>query len=223
MRTNLFLRNIGASDGGKAWLSEAWKLCTPLETSRDFNKLVGWYLTSLVYLAMSDYPYSSSFLVLLPAFPVRSFCTKLTSRDIVDDKNLIIALSDALEVYTNFTKRTRCIEINTEQWKLGGKAWLFQVCTELITPKCSSDKDMFQNFDWDYKGFSSYYFNLWGVNQTNSRFAILEYGGKDLKADSNIVFSNGLLDPCSSGGVLSNISSSVVSVIIPERAHHLDF
>lgn len=34
--------------------------------------------------------------------------------------------------------------------------------------------------------------------------------------------SNGLLDPWSTGGVLWNVSDTVVSVIIPEGAHHLD-
>ncbi len=36
------------------------------------------------------------------------------------------------------------------------------------------------------------------------------------------ISSNGLLDPWSSGGVMKSISDSVVSVIIPEGAHHLD-
>lgn len=39
---------------------------------------------------------------------------------------------------------------------------------------------------------------------------------------SLVFYSNGLLDPWSSGGVLYNVSSSTAAVIIPEGAHHLD-
>lgn len=36
-------------------------------------------------------------------------------------------------------------------------------------------------------------------------------------------FSNGLLDPWSSGGLLQNISRTVHAVIMSDAAHHLDF
>ncbi len=52
--------------------------------------------------------------------------------------------------------------------------------------------------------------------------APLIYGGKNITASSNIVFSNGLLDPWSTGGVTKSLSDSLVAIIIPEGAHHID-
>ena len=52
--------------------------------------------------------------------------------------------------------------------------------------------------------------------------ASFRWGGRKLDALTNVVFSNGLFDPWSGGGVLKSLSDSVVSVIIPEGAHHLD-
>lgn len=51
---------------------------------------------------------------------------------------------------------------------------------------------------------------------------LFRYGGRKIDAASNIVFSNGLLDPWHGTGVLQNISDSVIAIIIPEGAHHLD-
>lgn len=39
---------------------------------------------------------------------------------------------------------------------------------------------------------------------------------------SYVCSSNGGLDPWSAGGVTSNISQSLVSIMIPDGAHHLD-
>ena len=37
-----------------------------------------------------------------------------------------------------------------------------------------------------------------------------------------LMHSNGLLDPWSAGGVLEPLSDSLVTIIIPSGAHHLD-
>lgn len=42
------------------------------------------------------------------------------------------------------------------------------------------------------------------------------------RSASNIVFSNGLMDPWSGGGVLRNQNDNIVVIIIPDSAHHMD-
>lgn len=48
------------------------------------------------------------------------------------------------------------------------------------------------------------------------------YGGKNISSHTNIVFSNGELDPWSGGGVTKDITDTLVAVTISEGAHHLD-
>ena len=67
---------------------------------------------------------------------------------------------------------------------------------------------------------------LYGVPKTADPFSIWEnvyYGGLDgPKGSSNIVFSNGMLDPWTAAGVTNNVSDSVVSVLLKYGGHHLD-
>jgi len=61
----------------------------------------------------------------------------------------------------------------------------------------------------------------WGV-RPRPEWARVALGGKRIEDASNIVFSNGLQDPWHGGGVLRNLSSSLLAVIIPNGAHHID-
>merc|ERR1711879_586075 len=53
-------------------------------------------------------------------------------------------------------------------------------------------------------------------------WAKVQWGGFDLSSGSNIIFSNGLLDPWHTSGILSNLSPTLIAVVIDESAHHLD-
>lgn len=47
-------------------------------------------------------------------------------------------------------------------------------------------------------------------------WATIEWGGRQITSSSNIVFSNGLMDPWHGTGVLESLSDTLVAVIIPE-------
>ncbi|KAK8540089.1 hypothetical protein V6N13_048813 [Hibiscus sabdariffa] len=54
-----------------------------------------------------------------------------------------------------------------------------------------------------------------------------EFGGHDIyrvlkRYGSNIIFFNGLRDPWSGGGVLKNISKTIVAIVAEQGAHHVD-
>jgi len=57
-------------------------------------------------------------------------------------------------------------------------------------------------------------------------WALDYFGGRnprrDFKDVSNIIFSNGALDPWHAGGVNYNVSADSISIFILESAHHLD-
>lgn len=82
--------------------------------------------------------------------------------------------------------------------------------------------DMFWPAAWDADAQSDYCFEQFGIHPRRTWAATMYGGRKALETASNIVFSNGLLDPWSGTGVLENVSESVVSLTLKEGAHHLD-
>lgn len=92
----------------------------------------------------------------------------------------------------------------------------------MVMPMCSTSSEMFEEKHWDYEKFSNACFKKWGT-RPKPQMPILEYGGKNLHGYSNIVFSNGLQDPWCEGSLLKNYSDTVLAIIMPDAAHHLDF
>lgn len=85
---------------------------------------------------------------------------------------------------------------------------------------------MFPAAPFNLNRFIKYCKGLYGVSP-RPHWVTTYYGGHDIKLvlhrfGSNIIFSNGLKDPYSSGGVLEDISKSMRAVTTVERSHCLD-
>ncbi|XP_062930024.1 dipeptidyl peptidase 2 isoform X2 [Mobula hypostoma] len=135
-------------------------------------------------------------------------------------------------MFYNSTGTKKCFDIYTEYQHcadptgcgLGSasQAWDFQVCTEVnLLYETNNETDMFPVLPFTEGMRRSYCHSKWGV-YPNTEWLKIQYWGEDFKAASNIIFSNGDLDPWANGGVLRNMTPSVVAYIIEGGAHHLD-
>jgi len=112
-------------------------------------------------------------------------------------------------------------------------SWGYQWCTEMVQPFTQGTADdLFfcpngtfyaarNCSSWDFEASARGCESSWGV-RPRPEWARVALGGKRIEDASNIVFSNGLQDPWHGGGVLRNLSSSLLAVIIPNGAHHID-
>ncbi|XP_037947863.1 lysosomal Pro-X carboxypeptidase [Teleopsis dalmanni] len=217
---NLF-RTYFSKEDGKKELNAVFKFCDPLKQEEDLNHFLDYLNDVYENLAMANYPYENDFLSPLPANPVYQFCTLL--EDLHVDKELLLAMHKAISVYTNFTTTLKCLDYKSAfDTTLGGMAWDIQTCNQLVLPMCSNTKDtMFPNAEWNFSKYSDDCYKNFKIRPELNDITF-RYGGKNLKFTSNIIFSNGLLDPWSGGGVLETANNDLNVIIIPEGAHHLD-
>lgn len=123
-------------------------------------------------------------------------------------------MSAAAMVFANYGDYQSCISLHPEpnpDQGLDGNGWSVQACNEMVMPFASrSTTSMFPASEW----------NKWETTAVcQARFSqnpqydwALDYFGgmnpeKDFMKTSNIIFSNGELDPWHAGGVLTNVST----------------
>ncbi|XP_071947169.1 dipeptidyl peptidase 2-like [Antedon mediterranea] len=218
---------VQMGDQGLKTITETFRLCKPL-TAAQATHLKGWVRNSFTSLAMMDYPYPTHFLAPLPGYPVNYACKMILAA-----ADPLQGLAEAAGLFYNGTGGSlKCFDIFTEFIECAdptgcgtgndGLAWDYQACTELILPKGSNGQtDMFPSLPFTLKMRDEYCQKTWNVKPRNDWLDISVWG-EDIKSASNIIFSNGELDPWRGGGVLSNISDTLVSFIVKGGAHHYD-
>ena len=209
----------------------AFGLCPgQLNSAAGFVNLVLWARNAFVTVAMGNYPYGNTiFGKGLSPWPLRAACAAVEQSH---ESNALQALANGVASYYNASGDVACHQIDQEyracadqtgcgsSRSLWGRSWDHEACTEIVYFTSTNNRtDMFPPRSWGLTELTDYCERVWSVrpNATwwQNRF-------EKIRSSSYIVFSNGGLDPWRGGGVLQNLSSSLVAVHVADGAHIYD-
>ncbi|GIY26329.1 dipeptidyl peptidase 2, partial [Caerostris extrusa] len=210
---------------GYAQISQAFQLCNPLKSNQDYDHFLRWIRNAFVEAAMGDFPYPSDG---LPAFQSKSMqVLNIKMQDAVSKIMLISLLKvmcnllqsaltpveglrQATALNYNISQTLNCFDIYKEfkycadptgcGLGFNAIAWDYQACTE-INLEGSTDgvKDMFPVLPFTAAMRDEYCYKTYKVLPRRD-YMDVQYWGADISSASNIVFSNGNLDPWAPGG-----------------------
>jgi len=213
---------------GRKQLQSIFRTCDDLKDTATAMELYNWASSAIAFLAMGDYPYSTSYMTnggcALPAYPMNVGCAGF--KDGQSQNDILAALRDMAGVFYNCSGDLKCFHLTqsvNNETKQDGLFWDYLWCTEMVIPSSQDGvNDMFWNAPWNIGASSEWCAQLWNVIP-RPFWATINYGGKNLNGISNIFFSNGKLDPWHGGGVLSTRSGDIGICLMDGAAHHLDF
>ncbi|CAH8558528.1 hypothetical protein MS3_00005578 [Schistosoma haematobium] len=213
--------DIGQSIDGKELLTHMFNICTPLT---DVQNIIDYFSDFLGTISMVNYPYPANFLLALPEWPVKYLCTNLSAYDPQQPVvTRISLLAKAILSLTNYTGNQTCLDISTSSPSLDTTGWDLQTCMEMTTPMCASGPvNIMPPLNWDLKSFSISCQNRFGVSP-RVEWPKVEFWSKSVHTITNIIFSNGEIDPWSALSITNNSYVPFATVInISDAAHHLD-
>uniref|UniRef100_A0A665WI02 Dipeptidyl-peptidase 7 n=1 Tax=Echeneis naucrates TaxID=173247 RepID=A0A665WI02_ECHNA len=188
-----------AEHQGYSRIQSEFALCKPPTSAKDIQQLYGLLRNAFTLMAMLDYPYSTHFMGNMPANPVKVYTCH--NRQV---------LSYQLQRFISIILVLLLLLL-----------WL-QACTEInLCYESNNVTDMFPPITFTEKERELYCSKRWGV-LPRPGWLKAQFWGDALSTASNIIFSNGDLDPWANGGVRKSLSSSLIAINIPGGAHHLD-
>ncbi|KAK1588955.1 hypothetical protein Q3G72_029012 [Acer saccharum] len=203
---------VGAVANGLEDLSRIFSTCSPLDSTQKLKDHL-----SMVYVISAQYDNP-------PGNWVSKVCSAIDGTP--QETDILGRVAAGLNASILGGRGGPCNYIS--DFNLNNKsAWDWQTCTEMVMPIGYGGNDtMFEAWPFDLNNLTRTCQAVFGVTP-RPHWITTEFGGHDIKSvlgkfASNIVFSNGLRDPYSVGGVLQDISDTVVAVYTNEGAHGLD-
>jgi lysosomal Pro-X carboxypeptidase len=243
----------GQTEDGRQKLTNIFVVneLSPLNSSSDVAALKLYLQGGMEYMAMTDYPYPTSFLNTMPGWPVKTGCDNFmnTIGANTDDTSILYGLRSLTNVYFNTTgtTNTTCLnstlcggDVNGDLDSGNPDGWDFQECTEIIIEMCSlgQPNDFFDSdcnsttfLDFQYNLCNNIYGKIGWAPKFLREDAVLQEYGWDFSKATNIIFTNGALDPWSAGGVNAGTpgigangdpSRGIYNFVVGGSAHHLD-
>eukprot|EP00039_Didymoeca_costata_P008891 m.118213 g.118213 ORF g.118213 m.118213 type:complete len:487 (-) comp14274_c0_seq4:63-1523(-) len=215
------ISDTGSTSSGLDKLAKTFHTCAPV-TPALLEGLVFWFTDAIETIPQLNYPYAVG---TLPGWPVNATCKILSQAKSDDD--LLAAAGSIADMYYSRTGND-CVSGQGQGGVPGGGpgpaawgSWSYQSCTENLHQFSGRGVRNFTFNMNDAVQTCMKYFNtqpdpLW-VEKHFGGFGI----GDGLTGVSNLVWSNGLLDPWHGGGFLEKKTSNPV-ILMPHGAHHLD-
>lgn len=216
-----------------AHVQDAVGACQPVTSEAERERWAVFLAVAWDTMAMGSYPYPTNYMTgggdnpPLPAWPVRAACEAMMAEDVrAGPTGALGRLTKASGVFNNATGTVgECYELPSDDEYDG--IWDYQWCTELMPQETYFAMDGVSDMFWPRSDSGASV-----RNRCERRFGILPRrrwiaastggGPRGLAAVTRVVYSNGDLDPWSSGGVRSSLGPETVAVDIPEGGHHAD-
>ncbi|KAJ9129354.1 hypothetical protein P3X46_033858 [Hevea brasiliensis] len=203
---------IASKPNGLSILSKKFKTCKPLNDSDELKN----YLDSM-YSGAAQYNKP-------PTYPVNIICSGIDGSSSTDSGN--DTLSKIFAGLFAYRGNKSCYinpPTNVSETRVG---WRWQTCSEMVIPIGRGNDTMFPPDPFDLNSYIQDCKDFYGV-PPRPHWVTTYYGGHSIKLilqrfGSNIIFSNGLKDPYSSGGVLENLSDTITAVHTVNGSHCLD-
>ncbi|BAT99185.1 hypothetical protein VIGAN_10058100 [Vigna angularis var. angularis] len=203
------IHRVASQPNGLVTLSKRFNTCHLLKQP---DELINFLRLMYGYGAQYNEP---------PKYPVNVICGGIDGASLGSDiLSKIYAGVVALKGNTTCTVNGPTNESETTV------GWRWQTCSEMVIPIGIGNDTMFEPNPFNLKRYVEGCKTTFGVSP-RPHWITTYYAAHNIKLvlgrfGSNIIFSNGLKDPYSIGGVLENISDSIVAVHTVNGSHCLD-